>query len=300
MTYLWLDDLADALTSQGIPVVEVDGWQDRGRPSSSGQFDPTGLICHHTAGSSSASDQQELNVILSGNSSAPGPISQLMIGREFEGVYVVAAGRANHGGQGLAPWISENDKSDGNAHTVGIEVCNNGIGEYWPDWQTNIYARTVIALNVRYGFPIEHTLNHYEFAQPYYPGSKCDPAGPWQRQPDLDDGCFEMTWPLELWRSFCMEFAGGGVPLPPIPSPGGDEVRYGPWLIQATGADGNPTGRVYATDGNMMTVRAIQNEEALAGYRWTLRQYTSAPELEDGAGILGVDSINAYGTIIER
>lgn len=300
MTYVWLDDLGRVLEDAGVPVQYIDGWQNRGRPSSSGQFNPTGLLCHHTASPSGASDQSEINVILSGNSEAPGPISQLFIGREYQGVYVIAAGRANHAGSGLAPWMGQG-KTDGNACMLGIEVSNSGVGERWPDWQTTLYAQTVAACCAAYGWPIENVLIHHDFAQPYYPSSKCDPAGPWQGQPNLTGGCFDMTWDINIWRNFILN-QGSPIPLPPIPGPSGDDVRYGPWLIQATGADGNQG--VFATDGNMMQVRQLQNPTALAGYRWTLRSYGAESvyedELEDNGSLLGVDTINSYGKIIEK
>jgi hypothetical protein len=294
MTYILLSDLVTCLTSFGIPVIEVDGWQNRGRPSSTGAFNPSGVLCHHTASPTSASDQSELNVILSGNSEAPGPISQLLIGRESHAVYVVAAGRANHAGSGRCPWLGQ-QKVDGNANMIGIEVSNNGVGEHWPDWQTELYAQTVHALITWYGWPIDNVLLHYTFSQPYYPGSKCDPAGPWMKQPDLKGGCFDMTWNLDTWRSFVTQIGNGNVP----PPEDNDMGWIGPYLIQATGKDGTKAGAVYSTDGMMQTLRWLNSEESLAGYRWTMRYYgINAPELEDNAPILAVDTINAYGVVI--
>jgi hypothetical protein len=41
--------LADVLRAAGCTVVELAGWQNRGRP---GSFGPVkGVLCHHTAGS---------------------------------------------------------------------------------------------------------------------------------------------------------------------------------------------------------------------------------------------------------
>jgi hypothetical protein len=215
VTYRWLYDLADVLAGAGLPVARVDGWDGRGRPESTGQFDPTGVCCHHTASPAGTPDSSELNVILAGNSEAPGPISQLLIGREYQGVYVVAAGRANHAGSGLVPWLGD-QKSDGNAATIGIEVANDGSGEAWPDWQTDVYARTCAALCAAYGWPLDHVLIHHDLAQPYYPGSKCDPAGPWLREPDLAGG-FAGTWDVNVWRTYIAEFWNGA------PGPGGDD-----------------------------------------------------------------------------
>ncbi len=208
---------------------------------------------------------------------------------------MVAAGRANHAGSGRAPWLGQ-QKTDGNAAMIGIEVANDGSGEKWPDWQIDIYARTVKALLDWYRYPIDNVLLHYTFSQPYYPGSKCDPAGPWKQQPSLSGG-FAGTWDLATWKSYVASM-GGSTP----PTPEEDYVAYayvGPYLIQGTGKDGTRSGAVYTTDGMMQTLRWLQSTEALAGYRWTMRNLgVSAPELEDGAPILAVDTIDAYGTVI--
>lgn len=234
MTYVLLSDLPDALAAKAIPFQLVDGWASRGRPPSTGQFNPSGVLCHHTASPAGASDQSELNVILSGNSEAPGPISQLLLGRQYRGLYVVAAGRANHAGSGRAPWLGQG-KTDGNAAMIGIEVANNGVGERWPDWQTDLYARTVAALLDWYGYPLDNVLLHYTFSQPYYPGSKCDPAGPWSQQPKLPGG-FPGTWDLDVWKAYIATFSVL-TPMPPEPTPSPEEdfVAIGAYFFQSDG-----------------------------------------------------------------
>lgn len=87
-------------------------------------------------------------------------------------------------------------------------------------------------------------------------------------------------------------------PMPPTP-PEDDMARIGPYLIQATGKDGTPAGRVYATDGNFMTIRWLETEEQLAGYRWTMTHYgCKAPELAPDGPIEPIDTIGAYGVVI--
>src|SRR5262245_8111754 len=112
MAYQWLTDLDQALAAAGVPYVEVGAhpadvtgaadWRSRGRPLSTGAFEPTGVLCHHTASPAGTSGETELRVLLAGNGSAPGPISQLLIDRSAV-VSIVAAGRANHGGSGAFP-----------------------------------------------------------------------------------------------------------------------------------------------------------------------------------------------------
>jgi len=225
MAYRWLSDMHEALGNAGIPFVAVGpssadptgaaDWQTRGRPASTGCFEPEGVLCHHTASPAGTSDQSDLNVILYGNGSAPGPISQLYIGRSST-CYLVAAGRANHGGSGRRPGIDVGGCEDMNCKLLGIEVGNDGIGERWPDAQTTMYARTVAALCDHYGWEIGSQVWLHATTGPSSGGcnSKIDPAGPWSRQPDLPGGAAG-TWDLGIWRTWCAQFAGG--PVPPKP-----------------------------------------------------------------------------------
>lgn len=304
MTYRWLSDLDQALTRAGVPFVEVGrnsldptgaaDWRTRGRPTSTGQFDTSGVLCHHTASPAGTSDQAELNVILRGNSEAPGPISQLLIGRSTT-VYLVAAGRANHAGTGSAPWFNGGACGDMNARLIGIEVANNGVGERWSDALCAVYGRVTAALCGWYGWSTDRVLLHATITRPCPVGNKIDPAGPWTNQPTLTS----QTWDLDTWRAFVSTFTDES-PVPPQPSPPEDDMAWiGPYLIQATGADGTANGAVYSTDGFMQTVRWLSDPAALAGYRWTMRNYgVSAPELEDNGPILAVDTIAAYGVVI--
>jgi hypothetical protein len=222
VTYRWLDALDQAFTAAGIPYVEVpfsysdptkaESWRTRGRPPATGQFDPTGVLCHHTASPAGTLPSTDLRVILAGNGSAPGPISQLYIGRDAR-LYLIAAGRANHGGKGRRPGI-DGSCADMNAALIGIEVGNNGTGERWADPVTDLYARTVVALCDWYGWATPDVYLHATTGPPEGGcNEKIDPAGPWQRQPGLVGST---TWDLAIWRSFIDEHRG---PAPPTPQP---------------------------------------------------------------------------------
>lgn len=228
MTYRWLSDLDQAFINAGVPYIEVapmDGegspctsWRDRGRPASTGQWDATGVLCHHTASPAGTSPQADLNVILRGNSEAPGPIGGAYIGRDAQ-LYLIAAGRSNHGGGGMRPGI-DTSCADMNAHLFGIEVGNNGVGEYWSDPVTELYARTVAALIGHYGWGLEQVYLHATTGPPSGGcNSKIDPAGPWQRQPSIST-----TWDLDTWRAFVGEHAGGGPDPNPRPPNGDDDM----------------------------------------------------------------------------
>jgi len=227
MSIRMLTDLGDALTGAGIPFTGIpatvydptgaSGWETRTRPPSTGNFDPQGVLCHHTASPAGTTDRTDLQVILAGNSGAPGPISQLYIGRTGS-VYIVAAGRANHGGKGIRPGI-DNGCADMNAALLGIEAGNNGVGEPWPDVQTEVYAKVVAALCSWYGWSIDRDVYLHATTGPPSGGcnSKIDPAGPWQLQPDLVGST---TWNLDTWRRFCVDQSGAPVPpKPPTPDP---------------------------------------------------------------------------------
>jgi hypothetical protein len=161
-------------------------------------------------------------VILWGNSSAPGPISQLYVGRSGT-VYLIAAGRANHGGKGRRPGIDTGGCADMNAALVGIEAGNNGVGEWWPAVQTDAYAALVAALCAWYGWSIDTDVYLHATTGPPSGGcnQKIDPAGPWPGQPQLVGST---TWDLSTWRTFCHNAAGGDTPAPQPPPLEGDSM----------------------------------------------------------------------------
>jgi hypothetical protein len=220
-----LDDLDVALANAGIEFTPVGyssidptgaaDWRTRGRPSSTGEFNPVGVLCHHTASPAGTSDQGDLNVILAGNGEAPGPISQLYIGRSGT-VYLVAAGRANHGGSGAFPGAPCGDM---NAALIGIEAGNSGVGEVWPSPQTTVYADVVAALVDHYGWGTDTVYLHATLG-PVCGNHKIDPAGPWELQPGLPGGGAG-TWDLfNVWRPYVESFRGRE------PVPGGDELVH--------------------------------------------------------------------------
>lgn len=256
MSYVWLTDLDQALAAGGIDYLEVPfsnadptgaaSWRSRGRPASTGSFDPTGVLCHHTASPEGCDAATDLRVILAGNGDAPGPISQLYIGRDAQ-CYLVAAGRANHGGKGRRPGIDTGGCADMNALLLGIEVGNNGTGERWGDAQTDLYAAVVAALCEWYGWAQEVYLHGTTGPPNGGCNSKIDPAGPWQRQPELVGSTM---WSLDVWRAFVDEHRGTAPPLPNPPPAytGADEEGArmpATYLVNYDAATGLPDGAVY-------------------------------------------------------
>lgn len=128
MGYVWQRWLAAELRAAGLTVVEVEGWRNRGRPASTGEFDPRGPhTVHHTGTlTSAARPMPTLRLLVEGRPDLPGPLSQVGVAHDGT-VYVIAAGRANHAGRvsrahvtGMAPG------ADGNALSIGDEVDTNG------------------------------------------------------------------------------------------------------------------------------------------------------------------------------
>lgn len=110
--------IAARLRAAGLRVVEVDGWQTRGSPD----FEPHGSVNHHTAGPPGGATPS-LNTCIHGRPDLPGPLCNVFQSREPSGgdiAYVVAAGRANHAGEGT--WFG----LTGNRSVYGLEVEHTG------------------------------------------------------------------------------------------------------------------------------------------------------------------------------
>lgn len=155
MTYL--TDLADVLRAAGLDVVEIPGWQNRSRPASTGGFNPSGVLVHHTGGTSDTRAYVEW-MALTGRPDLPAPLCQLALSRGGT-VYVCAAGRANHGGTARAS--GPMPAGDGNALYIGIEALNTG-SEGWCEAQYDAYVSLCAALCRAYGWPAPHVRAHRE------------------------------------------------------------------------------------------------------------------------------------------
>ncbi len=103
-----------------LPVREVAGWKSRGRPASTGTFNPRGVLVHHTAFPASANNPHPgLQTVINGRSDLVGPLCHVLL--DFNGVcHIVASGRANHAGTAEAS--GPMPAGDGNSLYIGIEV----------------------------------------------------------------------------------------------------------------------------------------------------------------------------------
>lgn len=152
--------IANRLRAAGLTVVEINGWQTRGSSS----FFPRGSVDHHTAGGRTG-NAPSLGICTNGRADLPGPLCNVLIGRDGT-CYVIAAGRANHAGKGGWQGLS------GNSTVYGIERENVGTtAEPWTPKQTEIAQRAHAALIRDLKTPNPSlVMEHKEWA----PGRKSD------------------------------------------------------------------------------------------------------------------------------
>jgi hypothetical protein len=158
--------LIGQLREAGLDVREVAGCWSGAESAELTSID--GLIVHATAGSASASDSGELNVILNGSNTAPPPISQFMLGRTGI-VYFVRSGKCFHARNGFS---GTRFAGAGNSRLIGIEGCNNNTGE---DWSRSYpeYVTLVAVICRHFGWdPFDRVRGHKE----HQPGDKSDPT----------------------------------------------------------------------------------------------------------------------------
>lgn len=153
------DNLPTILRSYGLKVVTVPGWKTRGRPVTVGEFNPVGVLCHHTATSVSSSNAAVIRLLVDGRSDLPGPLAQLGLGRDGT-VYIIASGRANHAGEAKPSGTVAG--GDGNKLYVGIEAFNNGVNEDWPKVQMEAYVLLCAVLCVDITLNSEQTVRAHK------------------------------------------------------------------------------------------------------------------------------------------
>ena len=159
---IWLPKV---LKDAGLKVSEVPGWKTRGK-NNVGPI--KGVVCHHTVGRPTG-NMPSLNLLITGTSNVPGPLSQLGLGRDGT-FFVVAAGRANHAGKGKWQGIRS-----GNTNFIGIEGENTGLRTDfpWPEVQMDAYRRGVAAVLAHINARPIMCCGHKEYGLPA--GRKIDP-----------------------------------------------------------------------------------------------------------------------------
>lgn len=149
--------LRKALKGHGLRLVPIDGWWGRGRPPSTGGFNPVGVLCHHTGSATGGKSYAEWMARV-GRSDLPAPLCQ--IGLDKDGtVYLCASGRANHAGTAKASGPIA--AGDGNAMYIGIEAMNSG-SEGWSKKQYDAYVTVCAALCLHFGWKAARVRAHKE------------------------------------------------------------------------------------------------------------------------------------------
>jgi hypothetical protein len=148
--------LPAALARFGLVVETVPGWETRGNAS----FNPKGSVNHHTAGPASGI-RPSLHVVTYGRSDLTGPLCNVFLDRNGVAV-VVAAGRANHAGQGGYRGLI------GNSAVFGTEAESTGIGANpWTDKQLEAYPKVVAAYHYLMGQNNADTNCNHKTWAPY-------------------------------------------------------------------------------------------------------------------------------------
>lgn len=157
--YYWQRWIADALREEGCKVKEHGDWKNRGRPASSGGYDPQGPCNHHTGTHTSyANPAPTLQTCIQGRSDLPGPLCAVLIG--YDGTcHVIAAGRANHAGEhnGFGPYHS----GDGNEQMIGAELDYDGTQDPSPE-QKDAATRFDAAMIKHFGHEPKWVVIHKE------------------------------------------------------------------------------------------------------------------------------------------
>lgn len=185
--YVWCPWLADVLRGAGLSVVEMPGWKRRGRPREVGPFVPHGLLWHHDASARGPSPELARFIAVVGRPAEgiPAPLAQLWVcmgcnGKHPVGTWhVLAAGRANHGGEG-AGWGSIG-RDLANSQTLGVETDNTSGEATPPAMFASLVVGSAAILRRLHSHPMRWLCGHREYA----PGRKFDPE---PGDIDLDKG----------------------------------------------------------------------------------------------------------------
>ncbi len=175
--YEWATWLPDVLRRARLHVVEHPGWRTRGRPRSVGPWQPRGVMWHHDASGRGPSPYVARFLADVGRPAEgiPAPLSQAWVcmgcdGRHPVGTWhVLAAGRANHAGNG-GGW-GKLRADVGNTATIGVETDNTS-GEDTPHamYRSLVVGSAAILRRLR-SHPRDWLVAHREYAR----GRKIDP-----------------------------------------------------------------------------------------------------------------------------
>lgn len=167
--------LADVLRAEGLRVVEMDGWKERGEGSQGVLW---GAVFHHTGSPNETPEGIAFHPVL-------GLAAHLLI-RPDGTVWVCGIGKANHAGVGSWPGIPTDNA---NPVTIGVEVAilpqeDAPHRTGWPPVQYVATVKTFAAILRKLDQTAKRAISHKEWAQ-------LGPAG-W-RQGKWDPGAIDMN-----------------------------------------------------------------------------------------------------------
>jgi hypothetical protein len=159
----YLEGLAVALRTAGLVVVELEGWQTRGRSGGAMYADgrPWCVMWHHTA--SAGDGAWDADYCTFGSPDAP--LTNLVIGSDAV-VYVCAAGPTNTNGKGGPLTFSRGvvPADSMNTYAVGIEISNNGTGMTYSAAQVDACFTASNAIAAAYGLEPDDVAGHFDCA----------------------------------------------------------------------------------------------------------------------------------------
>lgn len=210
---------AEILRAAGLKVVEHDGWKTRGH----GNFNPVGVLCHHTATGTNSSVSNVINLLIKGRPDLQGPIANIGLDRDGR-VHLVAARMAYHAGKAKKSGTMAAN-SNGNRVYIGIEAMNSGTGEKWNKEMYDAYVLLCAVLSVKItGNSAETVRGHKETSVT----GKIDPFGPTPYE-----GSFDMNKFRSRVAAKMKELKSGKVD---VPSPAKPKVTsHKRWATKVTG-----------------------------------------------------------------
>jgi hypothetical protein len=170
MTYRRAFFLADVLRAAGLTVVEFKDWKKRGRPESTGGFDPRGIILHHDASAPGPSPHEDTFIAVTGRPpKVPAPLAHCWV--DTKGTWhVLASGRTNHAGEGKG--FGRIPKDSGNTYAIGVETDHTKKENWFPGQLEAVklgFAALADAMSID---PMRSICGHKEYA----PDRKIDPS----------------------------------------------------------------------------------------------------------------------------
>lgn len=168
----YLTDMADVLRAAGVKVIEYAGWETRGRSGNSGYRDaaPFCVMWHHSA-TTGFNPLGDANYIDHGGDTAP--IANIYLARDGT-AWVMAAGPTNTNGAGQSLAFSKGTvpQDEMNYYSIGMEIANDGVGQWYPAFQIDAAFKISLSLAAAYGMEPTDVSTHSEYA----PTRKIDPA----------------------------------------------------------------------------------------------------------------------------